>query len=190
MKKVILSICSFVIVASIVFISCKKKNDDSAITPGYTKDGIGTGANPNTTIVTTTGTVATTATANQNSSFSGIGTSGTWSSINCSTNPAPSVIQISNSSLGSNVAIYFNGPVAAGSYALVSSNSSIPVGSACLVISNPPSQPSGTTWYSASGSITVTNSGNAYTATFNNISCYQQSSTFPTVTASGQVGCL
>lgn len=190
MKKIFLSLFSVVLVGTLIVVSCKKKNDDTAITPGYKNDGLGTGANPNTTIVTTTGTVATTSTANQNSTFSGIGTTGTWSSINCSTSPAPSVIQISNSSLGSNVAIYFNGPVTAGTYALVSSNTSIPAGSACLVISNPPSQPSGTTWYSASGSITVTNSGNAYTATFNSIACYQQSSTFPTVTASGQVGCL
>lgn len=190
MKKIILSLFSVAILGSVIFISCKKKTDDSAITPGYTKDGAGTGANPNTTIVTTTGTVATTSTANQNSNFPGIGTVGTWASINCSTSPAPSVIQISNSSLGSTVSIYFNGPVSAGTYALVSSNTSIPVGSACLVISNPPSQPSGSTWNSASGSITVTNTGNAYTATFNNIACYQASSTFPSVIASGQVGCL
>ncbi len=190
MKKIILSICSIVAIGGIVFMSCTKKNDDTAITPGYAKDGIGTGANPNTTIVTTTGTVATTSTANQNSSFSGIGTVGTWASINCATSPPPSIIQISNSSLGSNVAIHFSGPVAAGTYALVSSTSSIPVGSACLVISNPPQQPGGTTWYSASGSVTVTNSGNAYTATFSSIACFQSGSTFPTVTASGQVGCL
>ena len=123
MKKIILSIFTIVAVGSLIFISCSKKNDENAITPGYTKDGAGTGANPNTTIVTTTGTVATTSTANQNSSMSGIGTSGTWSSINCSTPTPPTCLQISNSNLGTSISICFNGPVAAGTYALVSNPS-------------------------------------------------------------------
>lgn len=52
MKKIILSALSVLIIGSIVFISCKKKNDDTAITPTYKTDSpSGTGANPNITNV-------------------------------------------------------------------------------------------------------------------------------------------
>ncbi len=189
MKKIILSICSIVAIGGIVFMSCTKKNDDAAITPGYSKDGLGTGANPNTTIVTTTGTIATTSTANQNSSFLGIGQNASWSSVGCVT--GQTCLVVTNSSIGANVSVCFNGPVAAGTYALVSNPSSIPVGSACLKIENPSSQPTGTIWYSASGSVVVTEPTiGKFTATFSSIACFQSGSTFPQVTASGQAACF
>lgn len=189
MKKIILSICSIVAIGGIIFMSCTKKNDDTAITPGFAKDGIGTGANPNTTIVTTTGTVATTSTANQNSNFAGIGQSAAWSSVGCVA--GQTCLVVTNSSLSSNVSVCFSGPVIAGTFALVSNPNSIPVGSACLKIENPSSQPAGTTWYSASGSVVVTEpTTGKFTATFSGIACFQSGSTFPTVTASGQAACF
>jgi hypothetical protein len=190
MKKIILSAFSIIAIGSIVFISCAKKTDDNAITPTYAVDGAGTGANPNTTNVTTTGTISTTSVANQNSSMTGIGTTGVWSNVNCSTPTAPTCLTSSNSSLGTNISICFNGAVTAGTYQLIANPTGIPVGKACLTISNPTQQPTGTTWYSSGGTVTVTLSGTAYTAIFNGITCYQAGSIFPAVTVSGQVGCL
>ena len=188
MKKFILSAFSIIAIGSIVFISCAKKTDDNAIAPQYSADGAGTGANPNTTNVTTTGTIATTSVANQNSSMTGIGTAGIWASVNCGT-VAPTCLSNSNSSLGTSVSICFNGPVTAGTYQLIANPTGIPVGKACLTISNPTQQPTGTTWYSSGGTVTVSFSGGVYTAVFSGVTCYQAGSIFPAVTVSGQVGC-
>jgi hypothetical protein len=187
MKKLILSAFSIIAIGSIVFISCAKKTDDNAITPTYSADGAGTGANPNTTNVTTTGTISTTSVANQNSQFLNIGLGGLWLLPGC-TNPAPSCLTESNSSIGATVSLCFNGPVTAGTYQLVSSPTGIPVGKACLTITNPTGQPTGTVWYSSGGTVTVA-AGPPYIATFSSISCYQAGSIFPAVTASGQVAC-
>ncbi len=189
MKKIILSTLSILALGSIIFISCAKKTDDNAITPGYAVDGKGTGANPNTTNVTTTGTIATTSAANQNSSMTGIGTGGVWTSINCST-PAPLCISSNNSSLGTTVEICFTSAPTAGTYALVATAGANGAGKALLTITNPTSQPTGTTWYSSGGTATVVISGTSITVTFSNISCFQSGSIFPSVTVSGQVGCL
>ena len=189
MKKIILSTLTVLALGSIIFISCKSKNDSNAVTPKY-KDEAGTGGNPNITNVTTTGTVATTSSPNQNSSMTAIGTGGTWSSVGCS---GLSCLNISNSSLGTSATLCFSAPPTAGTYALVSSTSALTgtTGKACLTLTNPTGQPTGTSWYSAGGSVVVTVSGSgAITATFNNIACLQSGSAFPTVTASGQVGCL
>jgi hypothetical protein len=187
MKKLILSAFSIIAIGSIVFISCAKKTDDNAIAPKYSADGAGTGANPNTTNVTTTGTISTTSVANQNSSMT-IGTSGIWSTVNCIS--VTNCLSSSNSSLGTNISICFNGNVAAGTYQLISNPTGIPVGKACLTISNPTQQPTGTTWYSSGGTVTVTLSGSGvYTAVFSGITCYQAGSIFPAVTVTGQVGC-
>ena len=83
MKKIILSAFSLLVLGSIIFISCKSKNDSDAITPTYKDEASsGTGANPNITNVTTTGSIVI-APTQQNSSLAGIGTVGVWSNINC-----------------------------------------------------------------------------------------------------------
>ncbi len=187
MKKIILSALSIIAIGSIVFISCAKKTDDNAIAPQYAADGSGTGANPNTTNVTTTGTIATTSVANQNSSMTGIGTSGVWNTVNCTS--VTNCLSSSNSSLGTSVSICVNGTVTAGTYQLVSSPTAIPAGKACLTISNPPQQPTGTTWYSSGGTVTITAVGPIFTAAFSGVTCFQSGSIFPAVTVSGQVGC-
>ena len=188
MKKIILSAISVLVLGSIVFISCKSKNDSDAITPTYKDEASsGTGSNPNITNVTTTGTISTTSTQ-QNSSLSGIGTLGVWSNINCST-PAPLCLITSNSSLGSSISICFSSAPTTGIYQFVNSASLLGPGKAFMTITNPPSQDAGSVWYSEAGSLTVsTTSG--IKATFSNIACKKTSSSFYAVTASGEVGCL
>jgi len=189
MKKIILSALSVLILGSIIFISCKSKNDSKAITPTYKEDA-GTGGNPSITNVTTTGTVATTSTAYQNSSMTNVGSGGTWSSVGCS---GQSCITVNNSSTNTSITICFSAPPAAGTYQLVNSQSALAgtTGKAFMTVTNPTGQPTGSVWYSVAGSVVVGPiTGTGITATFNNIACLQASSAFPTVTISGQVGCL
>lgn len=185
MKKLIFSALSVAAIACVVLLSCKSKNDSNAITPTYKDQATGTGANPNTTQVTTTGTVATTGSANQNSSLNVGG--GSWTSVGCS---GQSCLTGNNTSSGTNVTICFSGVPTAGTYTLVNSNALLGPGKAVLSITNPPSQPVNTTWYSTGGTVVVTISGTSITGSFSNISCVQQSANFPVVTATGQVGCL
>lgn len=187
MKKLILSTLSILALGSIIFISCKSKNDSSAITPQYKEEG-GTGGNPSITNVTTTGTVATTATAYQNSSMTNVGLGGTWSSVGCS---GQTCLTVNNTSTGTTISVCFSSPPAAGTYQLVNSSAGLAGGGkAFMTVTNPTGQPTNTTWYSAAGSIVVTISGTSITGTFSNIACLQAGSAFPTVTVSGQVGCL
>ena len=186
MKKIILSAFSVLVIGCLVFISCKSKNDSGAITPTY-KEEAGTGGNPNITNVTTTGTVSTTSGAFQDSQMTGIGVGGSWSSVGCS---GLTYLQVTNSSLGTTVRIDFSTTPTAGTYQLVSSSTQLGPGKALLTVTNPTGQPSGTTWYSAGGSVSVTVNAPSITAAFSNISCLQSGTNFPVVTVSGQVGCL
>lgn len=187
MKKLILSALSVLAVASIVFISCKPKNDNSAITPTYKDEATSTGGNPNTTNVTTTGTIATTSSANQNSSLPGIGGNSSWVNPACGS-PFPTHYTSTNLSTNTIVDIYFTTIPTTGSYAFVSSAAANGTGKAFMTITNPPGQPTGTVWYSSGGSASVTVGANV-NITFSSIACFQASSFFPQVTASGQVGC-
>jgi hypothetical protein len=190
MKKIILSAVSILFVGSIVFISCKSKNDNDAITPTYKDEAAsGTGNNPNITNVTTTGTVATTSSANQNSQMTGIGITGSWSGQNCSI-PAPTCISQSNSSLGTTVEVCFSSSPVVGFYTLVNTQAALGPGKAWLKVTNPTSQPTGTTWFSSGGQVEVQVGTTSTTVLFNNISCLQAGTNFPVVTVSGQVGCL
>ncbi len=188
MKKIILSTLVLLVTGSIIFISCKSKNDSTAITPTY-KDDAGTGGNPNITNVTTTGTVATTSTAYQNSSMSGVGSGNNWSSVGCS---GQSCITVTNGGTGTSITICFSAPPTAGTYQFVNSQSALAgtTGKAFMTVNNPTGQPTSSVWYSVAGSVVVALSGTNITASFNNIACLQASSAFPTVTVSGQVGCL
>ena len=189
MKKIILSTLSIFVIGSIIFISCKPKNNDDAITPTYKDEASsGTGGNPNITNVTTTGTIATTSTQ-QNTTLSGIGTVGVWSNINCST-PAPLCLVTSNSSLGTSISICFSTAPTAGTYQFVSSQGLLGPGKAFMAITSPPGQDVGSVWNSDAGSVVVTVSGTGIKATFSNIQCKKTPGSFYAVTASGEVGCL
>lgn len=189
MKKIILSALSIFVLGSLVFMSCKNKNDSNAITPTYKTEAVtGTGNNPEITNVTTTGTIATTS-SQPSSVMSGIGTVGVWSNVNCST-PAPTCLTTSNSNLGSTISICFSSAPVAGTYQFVSSAALLGPGKAFMTITNPPSQDAGSVWYSDGGQVSIVTNAPSITATFNNIICKKTPGSFYTVTASGQVGCL
>lgn len=190
MKKIILSSLTVFIVLSIVLFSCQKKTDES-ISPTYKDEAAnGTGNNPNITNVTTTGTVATTSVAMQNSSMTGIGTVGSWMSTNCIA--GQTCLSITNSSTGTTISVCFSVTPIAGTYQIVNSSTLLSSGpDKCIVtVTNPPGQPTGSVWFSNSGTVTVTTSGTGITASFASIPCMQLSTTTPIVTISGQVGCL
>ncbi len=188
MKKIILSALSIFVVGSILFISCKSKNDNDAITPTYKDEASsGTGNNPNITNVTTTGTVATTSTQ-QNSSITNVGDA-TWFSSGCQT--GQTCLTNVNNSTSTTISLCFFTPPTAGTYQLVGTSGQLAPGKAFMTITNPPSQDAGSTWYSSGGgSVTVTISGTSITASFTNIACYKAPGTFYSVTVTGQVGCL
>jgi len=191
MKKLILSAFTVLVIGSVIFISCKKKNDSSAITPTYKDEAAtGTGNNPNITNVTTTGTISTTSVAMQNSSMTGIGTVGSWASSNCVA--GQTCLTITNSSTGTSISVCFSVTPTAGTYQLVNSNTLLTSGpTKCfMTVTNPPGQPTGSIWYSNSGTVTVTTSGTGIIASFSGIACSQTIGSFPVVTVSGQVGCL
>lgn len=189
MKKIILSALSVIVIGSIIFISCKPKNDNDAITPTYKDEASsGTGNNPNITNVTTTGTIATTSTQ-QNSSITDVGTGIGWSGVSCQT--GQTCLVNNNSSTGTSVSVCFLSPPTNGTtYQLVSSAGQLTSTKAFMTVTNPPGQDAGSTWYSSAGNITITISGTGITGTFSNIACYKTPGSFYAVTVSGQVGCL
>lgn len=188
MKKLILSALSVIVIGSIIFISCKPKNDNDAITPTYKDEASsGTGNNPNITNVTTTGTIATTSTQ-QNSSITNIGNS-SWLSAGCQA--GQTCLTNTNTSTGTVVQVCFQGTITSQTYQLVNSSSLLGPGKAFMTVTNPPSQDAGSVWYSSAGNINVTVSagGNPIVGTFTNIACYKTVGSFYSVTVSGQVGC-
>lgn len=189
MKKIILSAFSILFIGSIVFISCKSKNDSDAITPTYKDEAqTGTGNNPNITNVTTTGTIATTSTQ-QNSSMSNVGIGSVWQSSGCTA--GQTCFTNINTSTSTTITVCFSTPPTAGPYQLVASSSLLGPGKAFMTVINPPSQDAGSTWYSNAGNCTVTIGGTgSITASFSNIACYKTPGSFYSVTVSGQVGCL
>lgn len=189
MKKLILSAFSILAIGSIIFISCKSKNDSDAYTPTYKDEASsGTGNNPNITNVTTTGTIATTSTQ-QNSSISYVGTGVGWSGVSCQS--GQTCLVNTNSSTGTTISVCFlSPPVNGNTYQFVSSSSQLTAGKAFMTVTNPPSQDAGTSWYSAAGNITISTSGTGITGVFSNIACYKTPGSFYSVTVSGQVGCL
>jgi hypothetical protein len=191
MKKIILSAFSILVIASIVFISCKSKNDSDAITPTYKDEApTGTGNNPNITNVTTTGTIATTSTQ-QNSSMSSVGIGSAWTSYGCQA--GQTCLTNINTSTSTTISVCFSGTITTGSYALVNQNTPLTTGKAIMTVINPPSQDAGSVWYSSAGTVNVVVSPAPATdikATFSNIACYKTPGSFYSVTVSGQVGCL
>jgi len=189
MKKLILSALSVLILGSIIFISCKSKNNSDAIAPTFkTEAQGGTGGNPNITNVTTTG-ITSTISLQQNSSISNVGDA-TWFSSGCT--PGQICLTNVNNSTGTTIQICFSATPKAGTYQLVGSSSLLGPGKAFMTVTNPPSQDPGTSWYSwAGGNVTVTlGTPSGITAAFSNIPCYKAQATFLKVTVSGSVGCL
>lgn len=191
MKKIILSTLSVIAVASIIFISCKSKNNSDAITPTY-KEEAGTGGNPKTTDVTTTGTIVTTGNM-QSSSMYSVGIGSTWVSSGCQAGQVclESYSDPSQGGTGTRVTVCFLTTPTTGTYQLVASQALVGPGKAFMTVFNPTGQDANTSWYSsAGGTVNVTVNAPSITATFSNVACYQPSNSFYSVTVSGQVGCL
>ncbi len=170
-----------VVIVSVTLIMCNKSKDDS-IAPGY-RDEVGGGGNPDPNSVTTTGTSTITNPATTNSTLNVGGAGWTYAACGAGT----SLVAYNGATT---VQINFFSPPSNGTYNLQSSTpSSNSV--AQMIVYNPPGQPSGIVWYSASGmlSVTTTTSGNI-TGTFNSIPCTQMQFPFPVVTVSGAMTCI
>ena len=187
MKKIILSALSVIVIGSIIFISCKPKNDNDAITPTYKDEASsGTGNNPNITNVTTTGTIATTSTQ-QNSSITNINDVGS-PYLNSPCQTGQTCFSSFNTSTSTTITVCFSAPPTAGPYTLVNSSSLLGPGKAFMTVVNPPSQDAGTTWSSGGGSVMVS-TASGVEITFSNIACYKTIGSFYSVTVSGKVLC-
>ncbi|MES2764167.1 MAG: hypothetical protein V4677_18260 [Bacteroidota bacterium] len=187
MKKIILSALSLVFIGSIIFISCKPKNDSEAITPTYKDEASsGTGNNPNITNVTTTGTIATTSTQ-QNSSITGINDVGS-PYLNSPCQAGQTCISSYNTSTAATITVCFATPPTAGTYAFVNSSAGLGPFKAFMTVTNPPGQDANSTWYSGGGSCTVS-TASGVEVSFSNIACYKTVGSFYSVTVSGKVLC-
>ncbi|MBK6983797.1 MAG: hypothetical protein IPH32_03095 [Bacteroidetes bacterium] len=187
MKKIILSALSVIVIGSIIFISCKPKNDNDAITPTYKDEASsGTGADPNITNVTTTGTIATTSTQ-QNSTIPNINAVGS-PYLNSPCQTGQTCFSSYNTSTSTTITVCFSAPPTAGPYTLVNSSGLLGPGKALITVTNPPSQDANSVWTSGGGTVNVS-TASGVEVSFSNIACYRSIGSFYTVTISGKVLC-
>jgi hypothetical protein len=181
MKKNLLSLkVLFVFGATILFFSCVKKKDDTAITPTYKETG-GSNGNPNVGNVTVTGTATLTNPATQNSGVT-VGGSG-WSNPVCSTSSSLTLKGINGNI---DVTLTFLIPPSTGNYAIATQAGP---GTCAMTVVNAPNQPAGIVWYAKTGIVAVNTTTTSINAQFNGITCTQQNFNFPTVTLNGNIAC-
>ena len=151
------------------FVSCNKNNN-------------------NTTPVNATGPSLNSSNTNANSTLNGVGTGAAWTSSGCQVGITclTSINTINNTT----VTVCFSALPSQGVYQFVSSSALLAPGKAFMTVINPPSQPSGSVWYSAAGTTTVYVSAAAITSSFTNIPCLSNPVPLDTVNVSGMVGCL
>jgi hypothetical protein len=189
MKKLIFPSLLLLVGAGLFIIaSCEKKsiNSDQAIAGSYKEHSTGTAANPNIGVVMVTGTSSLTNPATQNSSMQ-VGGSG-WLNPTCASSGSvsgTSGVTLVGNLAGSNttVKLFFSNIPTSGTYNLTS------FGFPRMEVYNASGQPDDITWYSKSGSVTVTTTTANIQATFSNVQCLQKTFLFPVVTVSGQLGC-
>jgi hypothetical protein len=180
MKKIFFSALCFVAFSALLIVSCKLKNNDK-ITPTYRNQSTGTGANPNMNVVTVTGEVPVSNPATQNSSLQ-VSTAG-WNFDSYATHPTYFKAQNGTTT----IMIQFSGNITAGTFNLTAGPPG--AGQARIIVYNAPGQPAEITWYSKSGTVTVTGTIPNFNATFSNVPCVQLNYLFPVVTVSGSVIC-
>ncbi len=190
MKKIFSSIIVTGLAISFVFLACEKKNDDTAVKPDY-KANSGTGGNPNSGIVTTTGSVTTNPNQPQNNTTTTVGGAG-WTFNSCGTTTA-NVITTTTivAQKGSEVVtLRFLVPPSAGTYNV--SSSLLNVSSVLVSITNASGQPVPDAWYGTGGTLSVMTSSNSVNINFNTngINCVRQCCAFPMVTIKGTMGCI
>lgn len=161
---------SFIILLFAVFAACT----NSVIAPQSSSQVI---TPPNTNNVNTTTSI---------DSIGGVGSM--WVMSPCQV--GQTCLTSTNSVTNTTVTVCFSSTPTAGVYQLVSSNSLLSPGKAILTVMNPPGQPAGSIWYSASGTTTVFNIGPNVAASFINIPCLDSPGTLDSVIVSGRVDCL
>lgn len=168
-------VTGFIFLVGFTILSCNKKKS-TGITPTYGSTG-----NPNPNNPTVTGNTTPTNPATENTSMY-IGGSG-WSNPSCGTTNS---IALKGYNGAIDVTFSFNAAITTGTYAVGAAAGP----SVCAVtILNAPNQPSGITWFGRSGTVVVNTSTAGINASFTGLVCTQSTFNFPTVTASGFIGC-
>jgi hypothetical protein len=174
MKQLILIGCMALL--SALFISCEKKKNSTGIAPTY-----GTTGNPNPPNITVTGSTTYTNPATENTSIY-VGGSG-WTNPTCA-----SVNSVTLKGYNGNIDITlsFSSPAKTGTYNI----GGTPANNICaMTLVNAPSQPAGVVWVGKTGVVVVNTTSTAINAQFSGIVLTQQNFNFPTVTATGAIGC-
>lgn len=174
MKKHIVLI-PLAILLGIMF-SCKEKNSNNAIRPGYGATG-----NPYPEQQTVTGSTTYTSPATKNTSLR-VGDIG-WSNPSC-ISTGSTALRATKGDI--DVILSFSGPVTSNTYAIAGTPG---VGSCALTLSNAPDQPAGVFWYAKSGSVVVTTTSTSINANLIGVVCTQKEFNFPQVVVSGVLGC-
>ena len=175
MKKSFALIACIAVILSIL-LSCKDKNDKSAIAPDYSSTG-----NPYPNNQTVTGSTTFTNPATQNSSLL-VGDIG-WSNPSCISTAS---ITLRGTKGSTDVLLTFAGIATSNTYN-ISSNAS--AGSCALTLLNPPGQPAGIVWYGKAGYVVVTTNSTSINASLFNVVCTQKDFNFPQVSVTGGLGC-
>lgn len=175
MKKQILLLSGLSLIVLALNLSCNRKKS-SGISPTYGSTG-----NPNPNVPTVTGNVTPVNPATENTSLF-IGGSG-WSNPTCgSTNGQ--ALKGFNGNI--EVTLTFAASAETGTYTIASATGP----KACVLsIKNAPGQPAGVVWIGKGGTVVVTKTATSTNASFSGIACTQASFSFPSVTASGDLGC-
>jgi hypothetical protein len=164
------------LLTALVIVACEKKKSN-AISPTYGATG-----NPNPGAQTVTGNTTPTNPATENTSMI-VGGSG-WTNPTCGSTFS---ITLKGYNGTTDVTISFAKAMKTGTYAIAATPSGTTT--CAMTIVNAPNQPAGIVWYGKSGSVVVNTTSASISAGFQDIVCTQQSFGFPTVSASGFLGC-
>jgi hypothetical protein len=170
------TILTVLVVACVIIFACEKKKS-TGIAPTYGATG-----NPNPGAQTVTGSTTPSNPATENTSIQ-VGGPG-WTNPTCGSTFS---ITLKGYNGATEVTLSFASTIKTGTYAIATT----PQGntSCAMTVVNAPGQPGGIVWYGKTGQVSVNTTTASMSASFNNIVCTQQSFGFPTVAASGFLGC-
>lgn len=144
--------------------------------------------NKKTTPVNAPGPSLNTNNVSANSTLNNVGIGAAWTSYGCQV--GQTCLTTVNTTNNTTVTVCFSATPSQGVYQFVSSSALLAPGKAFMTVFNPPSQQSGSVWYSTSGTTTVNISSGAISSFFTNIPCLSNPVPLDTVSVSGMVGCL
>jgi hypothetical protein len=183
MKKTAYILASTLLIVSLAFVACKKKKDSGATGPCYKSD-CGTGSNPDPNNVTTTGNQTFAPVPTENSAL--VVGGGGWSNPSCATTNSV-YLKANNGSTEVTLVFWQPPPIGTSNWLVASYPGS---GTVVFTVLNAPSQPENIVWYGRSGTIQVTNTGTVVNASIQTpVRCEQSNFKFPSVTATGVLGC-